>query len=196
MTKLKMLLAGIAVLASACLANAQQAAFPNYPIVGSAAYCAVLTNNACTQTIPAGPSVLTGTEQFPANTGLAGNRQPQSVLVTAASLNALPVTFTSVTFTTSPATFISASSVSGGAFFSSTAVISNMTVGLPAGPIDGQQFVISANRTITTLLVTSGAAAQSIAANSAPSVLTASLTAPQGYTFVFNSSTNQWFRLR
>ena len=56
--------------------------FPDYPVVGSASYCAGTSSTAtgtiigaitgCPNTVPAGPTVLTGAEQIPADTRLAG----------------------------------------------------------------------------------------------------------------------------
>ena len=178
--------------------------WPDLPIVGSASYCAGSSQSAigsiigsvtgCPNTVPAGPSIVTGNEQIPADTRIANGVAPQTVLLPMASLNALPLQFVTVTNPNSPAG-VSASNTSGGVVYSNTVTITSANVTLPAAPIDGQQYAISSNRTITTLSVSAGGTA-SMAGNTAPTVLTASLTAPQGYRFIFNASSNSWFRLQ
>lgn len=194
MTKLKMGLGALLAIAIGSFAFAQQGAFPNYPIVGGAAYCASTNNGVCVSTIPAGPTILTGYEQLPANTELYGGRSPQNVLVTPASLNANPVTISAANLTSN---FISASNIQGGLFLTGASTIAHAAVTLPSAPINGQQYVISANRTITVLGVTA-ASGDSMGGNSAPTVMTASLTAPQGYRFICSLSAGvcTWYRLQ
>lgn len=179
--------------------------WPDLPVVGGASYCAGSSSTAigsiigsvtgCPNTVPAGPSIVTGNEQIPADTrlGTAG-ATPQTVLVPMASLNALPIQFVTVVNPNSPAG-VSAANNSGGVVYSNTTTITSANVTLPAAPIDGQQYAISSNRTITTLTVGAGGSA-SIAGNSAPTVLTASTTGPQGYRFIYNAATTSWFRLQ
>lgn len=178
--------------------------WPDLPIVGSASYCAGSSQSAigsiigsvtgCPNTVPAGPSIVTGNEQIPADTRIANGVAPQTVLLPMASLNALPLQFVTVTNPNSPAG-VSASNTSGGVVYSNTVTITSANVTLPAAPIDGQQYAISSNRTITTLSVSAGGTA-SMAGNTAPTVLTASTTVPQGYRFIFNASSNSWFRIQ
>ncbi len=189
----KFLLAAFGSLALVGVAVAQQGAFPNYPIVGGAAYCTTTTNGTCTNTVPAGPSVLTGNEQIPANTELSQGRSPQNVLVTPASLNALPITWVSVTSTVPAA--ISATNLQGGVFYIGAGTITSAALTLPLGAIDGQQFVLSANRTITTLAVTAPAG-DTMGTSAAPTVLTASTTASFGYRWAYHGATKVWQRLQ
>lgn len=192
----KLIFSALALIASLGVANAQQGLWPNLPIYGSGTYCASTTNGVCTSTIPAGPSVLTGNEQFPANTELPNGTRPQNALVTPASLNAGPIQFVTV-LTTAPATNVSASAVQGGVYYryDTAASITQVNITLPTTPIDGQQFVISSNRTITTLAITA-ASGQQMGSNSAPSALTASLTLPQGYKLIYNLAANSWYKLQ
>lgn len=192
MTK-KILLAIAGLVLSTSLASAQ-GLWSNFPIVGGSSYCSSYVNGVCSNTVPAGPTALTGNEEIPADTNLSGGRSPQTVLVKPASLNALPITF--VTVTTPPAG-ISASNVSGGVVYTSTTTITSANITLPSSAIHGQQYVISSNRTITTLNV-QAASGDSIDTNSAPTVLTASLSVPQGYRFVCDKTSGAcvWKRLQ
>src|ERR1017187_7786730 len=80
--------------------------WPDMPIIGGATYCAGNTQSAtgtiigaitgCPNQVPAGPTIVTGSEQIPADTRLAGGSAPQTVLIPMASLNALPITFITV----------------------------------------------------------------------------------------------------
>ena len=178
--------------------------WPNFPIVGGATYCAGSSSSAtgsiiglvtgCPNQVPAGPAALTGTEHFPADTGLASGINPQTVLVTPASLNALPNTYVTVLHA-SPAN-LSATNLQGCVIYLATETITALNVSLPPSPIEGQQFCLNANFTITTLVV--GAANQATQTLNAgnPTVLTASTTVPQGYRWVWRNSTNSWFRLQ
>jgi hypothetical protein len=177
--------------------------FPDFPVVGGATYCAGSSQSAvgtiigsvtgCPNQVPAGPTIVTGNEQIPADTRLgSAGAAPQTVLLGLGSLNALPITFQTITVT--PASIV-ATNIQGGLFLSSSTTITAINLTLPPTPIDGQQYALSANRTITTLTVAAGGTA-SIGANTNPTVLTASTTAPQGYRFVYNLAGNIWFRLQ
>lgn len=191
----KVLLTLSAFIFSTSLASAQ-GLWNNFPIVGGSSYCSSTVNGVCSNTVPAGPSALTGNEEIPADTNLSGGRSPQTVLVKPASLNALPVTFVAVT---TPPAGISASNLSGGVVYTSTTTITSANITLPSSPIHGQQYVVSSNRTITTLNV-QAASGDSMGGNTAPTVLTASLSAPQGYRFICNKpstgTTCTWYRLQ
>lgn len=196
MTKFKIALGAFAAIAMGSIALAQNGYFgPNLPIVGGSSYSCGQVNGVSNCTVPAGPTALTGNESIPANTNLSQGRSPQQVLVTPAVLNANPITFVTVT-STSPAG-ISASNIEGGVYYNATGVITAANITLPASAIHNQQYVVSANRTITTLSITA-AAGDSIAANSTPTVMTASTTAPQGFRFVCNKTSGVcvWGRLQ
>lgn len=193
MIKRRIALALIGLIILAGVAKAQQGAFPNYPIVGGAAYCSSSVNSVCVNTVPAGPTVLTGNEQIPANTELPNGRTPQNVLITPAALGALPVTI--VTVTTSVPTPISAADTSGGVIYTlSAGSITSANITLPANPIDQQRYIVNANRNITTLSVSAGSG-EVMATNTAPTVLSVSTTgSPQGYVFRFNLGDSTWYR--
>lgn len=204
MTKLKMFIAAFAAIAFGAVAFAQVSSvtvtsgfWPNWPLVGGASYSCGQVNNVSTCTVPAGPTNVTGNETIPANTGLTGGQSPQNVLLSMASFNALPIQVQTIVGApaVSGATNISASDLSGGIFYNSNVTITSANITLPNNPVNGQQYVISSNRTITTLNVAAGAG-ESIGANTNPTVLTASTTAPQGYQFFYNAPNTTWFRLQ
>src|ERR1035437_5252484 len=175
--------------------------WPDYLIVGGATYCAGPSQRAtgsiiglvtgCPNQVPAGPTAITGNELIPADTHLAGGAAPQTVLIPMAALGALPVQFVSVS-SASPAG-ISATNNSGGVCYNSTVTITAANITLPVAPIDGQQYSICSNFTVTALSVAAGAG--STLSVSTPTVLTASITVNQGYTFIYNLASTKWFRL-
>lgn len=208
--KLSKLLVGLAVAGSIGIGAAYSAGmFPDYPVVGGATYCAGSSSSAtgsiigavtgCPNQVPAGPTIVTGNEQIPADTRLSSGANPQTVLVPMASLNALPITVQSVNLNVAGATAVSAANNSGGLVYLVTGGaslgITQANITLPANPIDGQQYAISSNRTLTVLTVTAGGT-NTIAANTNPTVMTASLTVPQGYRFIFNLASTSWLRIQ
>lgn len=197
---------GLALLGSISVAFAA-GLWPGLPIVGGATYCAGSSSSAtgtiigavtgCPNQVPAGPSIVSGGERIPADTNLSGGANPQTVLLSMASLNALPISVVAVTASAVPAN-ISATNLSGGVIYlSAGTIITTANVTLPLSPIDGQQYAISANRVIPTLTVTAAAGA-TIAANSNPTALTPTTTSglPQGYRFLFNAASTSWVRLQ
>ncbi len=177
--------------------------FPDFPVVGGASYCAGSSSTAigsiigsitgCPNTVPAGPTIVTGNEQIPADTRLSSGANPQTVLLSLASLNSLPLQFVTVVNPNSPSG-ISAANNSGGVVYSNTVTITSANITLPAAPIDGQQYAVSANRNITTLSVSAGGTA-AMAGNVAPTTLSVLNSGSFGYRFIFNASSNSWFRL-
>lgn len=188
------MLAGAILLASASYALSQQNLFPQWPVVGAPAYSCGQVNGVSNCTVPAGPTVVTGSEAVPAATANTSSG-PANVYLSLRSLNALPIQFVNAA---SVSTSISASDISGGVFYYSTGGIASANVTLPNAPIDGQQFYIGANQTITTLNVSTNSltSGDTIAANTAPTVLTASTTVPQGYLFIYHATNNSWYRLQ
>jgi hypothetical protein len=170
-----------------------------YPIVGSAAFCSTTnlagvpgTSSVCTTTTPAGPTVVTGLETIPADTHKASGSSPQTVVLTLGSLNALPLS--QVTLLASSATnALSPTVTKGGVVIVATASLSPTTIQLPPSPIDGQQFRIASNQTISSLTVNSSDATVS----NPPTALTITTTgAPYGYLFWYNSPADTWYRLQ
>jgi hypothetical protein len=192
--KLKISLAAFSLVAFAGIAIGQSGLWPNFPIVGGSSYSCGSVNGVSNCTVPAGPTALTGNETIPANTNLSQGRSPQNVLLKPANLNANPITISEANLT---ANLISASSVSGGIFLPASTTITGVNVTLPPSPIDGQQYVFGSNRNIVTLQITASSG-DNMGANTAPTALTASTTAPQGYRFIcsLSNSVCTWFRLQ
>ena len=203
--KLNRLLVGLALAGSIGYVSYAYAAglWPNFPIVGGATYCAGSSSSAtgtiiglvtgCPNQVPAGPTVVTGNEIIPADTRLTSGANPQTVVLTLASLNSLPLTFTVVTGV-NPTTF-TASNISGGVVFDGQGVITAAVVGLPQNPIQGQQYRISSNRGITTLTVNAWAQQQTLFNAPGALTITPGNNGPIGYTFVWNTSTLAWYRI-
>lgn len=199
MNKLRLALAAFALIAFGSLVAAQQGAFPNYPIVGGAAYCSSTTNNVCTNTVPKGPAGITGTEQVPANTELPNGTSPQNVLIGAASLHILPTIYADFTVagnTIGPSSaVISGSNISGGAYFISGSTITVANVTLPPNPIAQQEFKIGSSASITTLKVSIDPSSTATISN-APTALTISTTGSYGYKFRFRPTDTKWYRIQ
>lgn len=78
---------GFIVITSALLigsALAQQ--WPNVPIIGGSSYCSSTVNSVCVNTVPAGPTSVTGAETVPADTNLSSGQTPQTAKVTSLTL--------------------------------------------------------------------------------------------------------------
>lgn len=196
---------GLAVAGSIGFATIAYAAglWPDLPVVGSASYCAGNSSSAtgtiiglvtgCPNTVPAGPTIVTGNEQIPADTRLASGVAPQTVMLPMASLNALPITF-SAQSAASGAIGITPGNTSGGVAIISSAALSPTVIFLPNAPIDGQQFHLSSNATIATLTVTSTQVGALM--SQPPTALTVSTTAPYNYLFVYHAANSTWYRLQ
>jgi len=181
--------------------------WPDMPVVGGATYCAGTSATAtgtiigaitgCPNQVPAGPTIMTGLEQIPADTRAAGGAAPQSVLVPMASLNALPITVVTTGLTPYVATngTIKAAATSGGIILVPTVALTGTTnITLPASPIDGQQFLLTSAFGLTTLVVTSANAIDLV--NLATTALTTSATASFGYRYLYNVAAKSWYRLQ
>jgi len=195
--KILMALGCLALIATPVLAAGL---WPNLPIVGGAAYCQSFVVNPLTgavtttcngPTTAAGPLSLTGNELIPADTRLSQGRTPQSVLITMAALNALPMSYTTLS-KTAASNALSPTALDGGVVIISTAALSATTVQLPPNPVDGQQFRLSSTQNIATLTVNSADASIS----NAPTALTTSTTLPYGYSFRYRNADDTWYRLQ
>lgn len=128
----------------------------SFPIIGGASYCASTVNGSCVQTVPAGPTTLTGAETFPADTGLSSGQQPQTVIVPFAQIGAGPTTYvvatnggtSTITNTTRRLQLIPAGTIAG------------YTVVFPAATTltaaNGQLFGLCTTEIVTSLTVTAG----------------------------------------
>lgn len=152
----KLSLAAVALVACAGIGLAA-GNFANWPIVGSASYCAGTENTpgTCSLTVPAGPTAITGNELIPMDTNLAQGMQPQTVLSKPASLGIgpyvyeAPLTGVSITMAATTRSLI----------IEPAGTIATHTVVLPASTalVDGQAFGLCATQIITALTITPGA---------------------------------------
>ena len=185
--------------------------YSTLPIVGGASFCASTVSGTgnlggitgqgqgtlgsiCGQTVPAGPSVVTGNELIPADEPNSNGASPQTVVLTLASLNAMPTTYSAVfTPATSPNTVI-VSPLVGNLEILGTAALSSTTIQFPASPIDGQQLGVTANQTIATVIM-SPQTGQTIDAKAQITAITTSTTGTYGYRFVWRAANTTWYRL-
>lgn len=174
----------------ACAAAAYSAGlFPGFPIVGGATY-----DSGSGVFVPAGPTIATGNERVAADTQLSQGRAPQTVLLTMATLNALPTTF----HLSSPAdatTSFAAANTDGCIVIRSTAALSPHTVTLPPTPIDNQQFCLSSSQSIANLTMTT-VNSQLLANGAATVSLTVSTTGDYGFRWVYRLADTSWYRLQ
>jgi len=167
--------------------------WPNLPVVGGASYCSGYSTGTngqvCGPTVPAGPSAVTGSETIPADTNKANGANPQTVRMTMAALNALPISYVAGSITA--ANSLSPTVLQGGVIITAASALSPTTVQLPPAAMDGQQFRISATQNIATLTVNASDATVS----NAPTALTVSTTGSYGYQFRYRASTDTWYRI-
>lgn len=130
--------------------------FSNLPVVSGAAYCALYAGDGvtCAGSVPAGPTALTGNERVPADTGLPGGNQPQTVLIDVTSLGAGPTQFsaplTGASITILPTTRQVVVDPAG--------TIAALTIVTPAASamVEGQRIGFCTTQVITSLTVTAG----------------------------------------
>ena len=200
--KVGLALAGLAMISTVAIAGL----WPGFPLVGFTSLCWGSTSTAtgtftgaqtgCPATAPAGPSIVTGSELIPADvynpvTGRPGN--PATVLLSLASLNAMPIVVSAGNLTGGNP--LSATNLQGGIILTGPASFSALNVTLPPTPIDGQQFRISSQRSITALSVTASSPTTQSVSN-ATTALTISTTASFGYTWAWNAAGSVWNRLQ
>lgn len=74
-----------ALVAIACSAAIAQQ-WAGFPILGGASYCSSTVNGVCVNTVPAGPTAVTGLETVPVDTNAAGGQNPQTVKIPLSAL--------------------------------------------------------------------------------------------------------------
>lgn len=192
---MKRLLLGVFALIAVCAGAAFAQMWPNWPIVGGAAYCQSTVNGTCVSTIPAGPTVLTGDENWPANTNLSNGQNPQNVLLTPQALGLGAYSYQLVVAGSSSYTYTVPNNVKNVLYdISGSGAISAVVVTAPAGPVDGQQVCVNSKNTITSFQYVANTG-QTLATTT-PTVLTASTTVPQGYCWLYRATDLTWRRLQ
>jgi hypothetical protein len=217
--RLKGAAVGCAALAITSGALWAAGSFSTLPVIGGASYCASTvtgtgglggitgtgqgtTGSICAQTVPAGPSIVTGNETIPADlnnpatvSATAGGTSPTTALITLASLNALPTAYPQFGNATSPNTFTVSPLVGAVYLSATTGSLSNTQMQMPANPIDGQQLRLSAASNVGTLLISPNTG-QTIGVDAKVTAITVTLTGSYGYTFVWQAATSTWHRLQ
>lgn len=167
----------------------------NFPTVGGAAYCITTVNGVCQQTVPAGPTTLTGNETIPADTNLSSGQQPQTVRVPIGKLGAgkttynVPVTTDSVTIDAQTRQLII---IPAGTIAAFTLVFPAATTLTEA---DGQRFGFCTTQIVTTLTTTAGAGTTVLNAPTAMLVPVAT-GAASCVEWIYRLSNTTWYRVQ
>lgn len=190
-------LVALAVISAAALADGL---FPGFPIVGGASYCSSQstagvpgTAAVCNNTVPAGPTALTGNETIIADTHLPSGQQPQTVAIDITTLGAgpyiynAPLTGASITLTAQTRRLI----------LEPAGTIAALTVVWPAaaGLTDNQLMGICSRQIVTALTTTNGSGATVL---DAPTALTAPVTtgAASCVEWVYRVTNTSWYRVQ
>ncbi len=190
--------AAVALAALALVSTAVFAAglFPGFPIVGGASYCSSQstsgvpgTTAACNVTVPAGPTILTGNELIPADTALPSGQQPQTVLLSMASIGSGPYQYVAPADAASTTVLATTRQL----ILDPAGTLTTSTIVLPPATalIDNQKFSVSSSKTITGLTVTAGSGTT---VSNAPTALTISTTGSYGYSWLYRSANTTWYR--
>lgn len=178
--------------------------FQGFPVVGSAAFCnstnsqqttttvpgAAYSNSQCTNTVPAGPTTVTGNETVPADTNIANGggqetvRIPMVMVAGGAYQYAAPTAGTTVTVAANVNNLV----------LDPAGTLATLTIALPAASslIDGQTLHISSSQTVTALTMSAGSGTS---ISNSPTALTISTTASYGYEFIYRAANTKWYRL-
>lgn len=197
--KLTRLGLGIAALFAVCLAiapvaYAAQGMFSNLPVVGGAAYCDLFAGDGttCAGSVPAGPTVVTGNERYPADTVLPNGSSPQTVRVPGAAIGVGPYQYnaplTAASITVLP--------TSRRLMLEPAGTIAALTVVFPAATllVDNQTFGICTTQIVTTLTVTAGSGSTVLNAPTAllVPVATGGASCPE---WTYRLSNTSWYRI-
>lgn len=194
MLKRYLAVAGFAVTIAAILAiPASKAAgyWDNWPQVGQSSFCATYATTSAGQTcvlsIPAGPSVFTGFEYFPADVNQAGTAGSQSGGAQSATINIQQLGQGPMVDITSPASATIPAQMPW--YFLDGAQASAFTITMPAVAIEGQiQHVVCEAATVGALTVAANSN-QTLKGN--PS---AACVAGTTYNWRYQSSNSTWYR--
>lgn len=147
---------GFAALVAATLTAHANGMFSNLPVVSGSAYCALYAGDGttCSGYVPAGPTAVTGNERIPADTKLSNGVNPQTVLLSPASMGfgptqySAPLTGTSITILPTTRQVV----------VEPAGTIAALTIVTPAASamVDGQRIGFCTTQIISTLTVTAG----------------------------------------
>jgi hypothetical protein len=189
----KLMLGTVALISTIGVALAISGNQIGFPIVGGASYCGSFGNGGvCNQTVPAGPTIVTGNETIIANTNLPNGQNPQTVLLNMASIGAGPYQYVAITASGGSSTILSTTSAF---ILDPTGTTAAYTLVLPADAVlsDNQRLKISSSQTVTSLTLTPGAGTT---VSNSPTALTISTTAAYGYEFIYDKPLTKWYRLQ
>lgn len=175
--------------------------FPGFPIVGGAAYCTSFVLNPLTglptttcngPTVPAGPTIITGSELIPADTQLSQGRAPQTVLLKMAGLGVGPYQYNA------PASAASLTVAAGEnqLIIEPAGTIAALTVTLPAATllVDNQRWGFCSTQIVTTLTLTAGSGTT---VSGAPTAAVVPVTTGGGSCpeWVYRQTNTTWYRI-
>lgn len=220
MKSYRLLVAGIAVAIASTVAVYAAGNYSTYPIVGGSSFCASTvgvngqagntgqgggaagTNGAyCAQTVPAGPSTLTGSEVIPMDTGLANGAPPQTVVMPSTLIGNGYGGTTIATTTGTTASVVVANGISTYIYAgNSTATYTAFT--LPSAPIQNQKLcLVNAGSGVLTLSAVNAASGQSLVGTTPTSLPVATAVGTAGTVtlssncWLYNVSNTTWYRV-
>lgn len=167
----------------------------SYPIVGGSSYCASKVNNVCNSTIAAGPTVLTGNETIPADTGLTSGQVPQTVLIPVGRLGAGPTTYNTPVTTAS----ITITANTRRLIVTPAGTIAEMTLVFPTSTLlanaDNQLFGFCTTQIISALTVTAGSGTT---VSNAPTAMLVPVATGAGscVEWIYRLSATTWYRVQ
>ena len=186
---------GLAALIAVSTVAHADGMFSKLPVVSGAAYCALYAGDGttCVGNVPAGPVDLTGNERIPMDTKLPNGNQPQTVLVSPASLNAGPTQYAAPVTTNS----ITILPTTRQLIVEPAGTIAALTIVFPAasGLVDNQRFGFCSTQIITTLTVTDGSGAT---VQNKPTAMTVPLAtgAASCVEWVYQTAQTKWYRVQ
>lgn len=167
----------------------------SYPIVAGSSFCASTVNNTCVNTIPAGPTALTGNETVPADTNLTQGRTPQTVQVPIGQFGAGPTTYNTPVTTDS----ITITNTTRRLIVTPAGTIAAMTLVFPAATTltqaDNQLFGFCTTQIITTLTITAGSGT-TISNGPTAMLVPVATGAASCVEWVYRLSNTTWYRVQ
>lgn len=208
-----------AVVATSVLVPVAYAAgiFQGYPIVGSGSFCTstnsqqttttvpggAYSNSQCTTTTPAGPTTLTGAENFPMDTHVANGGGPETVLMPSTMIANGFGNTTIATTTGTTAAVVAADAVST-YIYAGAGAATYTSFKLPPNPIQNQKFCLvnAGSGILTTTAIAVGTSGQSIVQGAAVTSIPVQVASGAQTTvtnasacWVYNVSNTSWYRL-
>lgn len=191
------LLGGIAALFAVALAIpvafGAQGAFANWPVVGGAAYCALFAGDGttCVGNVPAGPTIVTGNERYPADTVLPNGQSPQTVRVPSAAIGVGPYQYNAPVTTAS----ITVLPTTRRLIIDPAGTIAALTVVFPAATllVDNQTVGLCSTQVVTALTMTAGSGTTLLNAPTALAIPPAT-GAGTCYEWTYRLANTSWYR--